>query len=180
MTKPPPLQPLGHGDVPPVEKAKGECLVCFDDIADGNLVAYRTHAGSEWYQAYCCVGCFQNVFKRNGSFAHFRKLVDEADCFRQVRNLVESRIWYHFKDDMMMPVPLNDHTTPTEVARRRAEVHEVWRGDTKQASTPVIDGALDASERASLYSHLLEMHDVLKDMKDEDVKAELGRIKGGA
>lgn len=63
-----------------------ECLICFEELDEGNSIEYQAHAEGEWWPALFCADCVEQL--RLTSRRSWENQVRNSSCEKEQRNLL--------------------------------------------------------------------------------------------
>ncbi|KAK6589447.1 hypothetical protein RS030_203178 [Cryptosporidium xiaoi] len=63
-----------------------ECLICFSDLDDSNIVNYKTTQNSKWYKSNFCIECIETLKKTQ--FNRYCDSVINTKCLKEQRALL--------------------------------------------------------------------------------------------
>ncbi|EAN31101.2 hypothetical protein TpMuguga_03g00364 [Theileria parva strain Muguga] len=116
------------------------CLVCFDDLSNQNMVAYKANKDSSWYLSTFCINCIKYLLKIQ--FHKYLNTLSTTNCAKEQRTLL----------DRGPPINVSDRLGFPEAGN--AEVYSLFDFGTLTPLSPKLDGSKTGKERMELWEEL--------------------------
>ncbi|XP_955051.1 uncharacterized protein TA04140 [Theileria annulata] len=103
------------------------CLVCFEDLSNQNMVAYKANKDSSWHLSTFCVDCIKYLLKIQ--FHKYLNTLSTTNCAKEQRTLLDRGPPINVSDRLGFPEAGND------------EVYSLFDFGTLMPLSPKLDGS---------------------------------------